>query len=61
MSILETDLAQDYNVNESLDYSDSNMSLCMATIQPFSDSIVIRHRTKPMRALKTKSQMLDLQ
>jgi hypothetical protein len=41
ITLLETDLAQDYNVNEALDYSDSNMSVCMATIQPFSDSIVI--------------------
>ena len=41
ITLLETDLAPDYNINESLDYSDSNMSVCMATIQPFSDSIVI--------------------
>jgi hypothetical protein len=38
---METDLAHDYNVNESLDYSDSNLSICMATMTPFSDSIVI--------------------
>jgi hypothetical protein len=38
---LETDLVPDYNVNDVMDYSDSNLSICMATMTPFSDSIVI--------------------
>jgi hypothetical protein len=38
---METDLAPDYNVNDVMDYSDSNLSMCMATMTPFSDSIVL--------------------
>jgi hypothetical protein len=39
--MIEENQDRDYNVNDAFDYSDSNLSICMAKLLPYSDSIVI--------------------